>query len=93
MVNAMSDAAFEDCSHVLESLYAFHDHELTEAEADEIRAHLFACEPCLERFQVEDAMRTLIRKCCSGEHASNELRLRIRATFVRTVIVTEGPTA
>ena len=28
---------FEDCTEVLRNLYAFHDHELTPAEADEIR--------------------------------------------------------
>jgi len=55
---------FEDCTEVLRSLYAFHDYELTAAEADEIRQHLMACEPCLDHFQVEDAMRLLIRRCC-----------------------------
>lgn len=78
-----------DCSDVLRKLYAFHDHELNDAEADEIREHLLACEPCLDRFQVEEAMRVLIRRCCSGEKASDELRMRVRASWTRTVIVTE----
>ncbi len=41
---------FEDCTDVLRSLYAFHDNELTQAEADDIREHLMACEPCLDHY-------------------------------------------
>lgn len=89
----MSDSAEElhDCSEVLEQLYAFHDNELTEDEADHIREHLMACEPCLDSFQVEEAMRVLIRKCCNSEAiASEELRVRVRATISRTIVVTQA---
>jgi anti-sigma factor (TIGR02949 family) len=81
---------FEDCTSVLRSLYAFHDNELSAAEADEIRQHLMACEPCLDHFQVEDALRVLIRRCCADERAPEGLRLRMRATYSRTVTFTEG---
>ena len=64
-------------------------YELRPAEADEIREHLLACEPCLDHYQVEDAWRLLIRRCCAGEKAPDGLRLRVRATYTRTVIVTE----
>ena len=87
----MTEPHFEDCHEVLDHLYAFHDHELTEEEADHIREHLLACEPCLDSFQVEDALRTLIRKCCNSEAiASADLRLRVQATLPRTVITTES---
>jgi len=86
-----SEPDFEDCSDVLEHLYAFHDHELTEAEADHIREHLMACEPCLDSFQGEEALRALVRKCCNTEAvASAKLRLRVQATITRTVVVTEA---
>ena len=79
----------EECTAVLRDLYAFHDKELSPAQADEIREHLMACEPCLDEYEVEDAMRTLIRKCCTEEKAPEEFRLRMRATYSRTVIITE----
>jgi mycothiol system anti-sigma-R factor len=82
---------FEDCTSVLSSLYAFHDNELSAAEADEIRQHLMACEPCLDHFQVEDALRVLIRRSCTDERAPEGLRLRMRAAYSRTVIYTENP--
>lgn len=80
---------FEDCTEVIRHLYAFHDHELTSAEADQIREHLLACEPCLDHYEVEDAMRLLVKRCCSAEKAPESLRMRVRATYSRTVIITE----
>ena len=70
-----------DCSAVIEQVYAFHDHELSAEEADEIREHLMACEPCLDKFQVEEAMRVLIQRCCREDLAPEGLRVRIRASF------------
>jgi|CXWJ01.1.fsa_nt_gi anti-sigma factor (TIGR02949 family) len=80
----------EACDHALQRLYEFHDHALTDAEADEIRQHLLACEPCLDRYDVEEALRLLIRRCCSGQSAPEGLRLRIRTTITRTVIVRDS---
>ncbi len=81
---------FEDCTDVLRNLYAFHDNELTQADADDVREHLMACEPCLDHYQVEDALRLLIRRCCAEEKAPDNLRVRMRATYSRTVIITES---
>lgn len=81
----------DECSKMIDRIYAFHDHELSVAEADEIREHLLACEPCLDRFDVENAMRVVIRRCCSGERAPDELRLRLRASFAQTVFIAEEP--
>lgn len=87
----MSDLpANEACDRALQRLYEFHDHALTEAEADEIREHLLACDPCLDRYGVEQALRLLIRRCCSGQSAPEGLRLRIRTTITRTAIVREN---
>jgi len=70
-----------DCTSVIQQVYAFHDHELSAEEADEIREHLMACEPCLDRFQVEEAMRLLIRRCCREDLAPEGLRVRIQASY------------
>ena len=78
----------DECSRMVDRLYEFHDHALSAEEADEIRAHLLACEPCLDRYQAEDVMRMVIRRCCTGERAPDALRLRVQASFTRTVIVT-----
>jgi len=84
----MTDPTPEECTHVLSRVYAFHDHAISEAEAAEIRDHLLACEPCLDRYDVEQAMRLLIRRCCGAERAPETLRVRIRTQI--TTIWTSG---
>jgi len=62
-----------DCEHVLERVYEFIDNELDTASSDAIRNHLVACEPCLERFDVEQAVKSLVRKRCGGDKAPGHL--------------------
>jgi len=65
------------CELVVHRMHEFLDKELDEASGDEIRAHLAACEPCLHRYDVEQAVRTLLRKTCTSEVAPASLRTRI----------------
>ena len=60
----------------------------TTATGDAIRHHLAACEPCLDRFDVEQAVRTLVRRCCSGEVAPAHLRTQIvtQLTVIRRTL-------
>jgi anti-sigma factor (TIGR02949 family) len=66
-----------DCQRVLERVYEFIDHELDTASSDAIRTHLVACEPCLERFDVEQAVKALVRQHCGGDQAPNKLREKV----------------
>ena len=76
---------FDDCWSTLARVYAFHDGELSETEVDEIVRHLADCEPCLDRYEVEQALRLLIRRGCSGERAPEELRIRVHQSFTAIV--------
>jgi len=70
-------SSYDDCEHVLERMYEFLDNELDTATADAIRHHVAACEPCLDRFDVEQALRTLVRRRCGGDVAPTHLREKI----------------
>ncbi|WP_375426477.1 mycothiol system anti-sigma-R factor [uncultured Friedmanniella sp.] len=70
-------ATSAECEHMLERVYEFLDHELDTASSDEIREHLVACEPCLDRFDVEQAVKTLVNRCCGGDKAPTELRAKV----------------
>ena len=83
-VDAMSD--LDDCRNMLAQVYAFHDGELSEPEMDEIVEHLAACEPCLDHYEVEQAIRALIRRGCSCERAPQALRVRIHQSFASIVM-------
>jgi anti-sigma factor (TIGR02949 family) len=72
-----STHSYDHCEQVLERLYEFMDHELDTATGDAIRHHLAACEPCMDQFDVEQAVRSLVRHRCGGDVAPNHLRSKI----------------
>ncbi len=66
-----------ECEHVLARVYEFLDNEVDTATGDEIRAHLSECEPCLDRFDVEQAVKSLVKRCCGNDKAPAHLRMSI----------------
>lgn len=66
-----------DCEHVLERVYAFIDNELDSASGDAIRQHLSDCEPCLDRYDVESAVKKLVAQRCGGDTAPAHLREKV----------------
>jgi mycothiol system anti-sigma-R factor len=71
------DKRESDCEHMLERVYQFLDHELDTASSDQIREHLAQCEPCLDRYDVEQAVKTLVNRSCGGDKAPNHLRSKV----------------
>ncbi|QGN32273.1 mycothiol system anti-sigma-R factor [Microlunatus sp. Gsoil 973] len=76
-----------DCDRAISRLYQFLDHELGSADEDQIREHLAACEPCLDTFDAEAALKKLIKRGCSGEVAPEHLRARIHAVITTSTTV------
>lgn len=76
-----------DCDRAISQLYAFLDHELKSADEDQIREHLAACEPCLDTFDAEQALKELVRRGCSGEVAPEHLRAKIHAVIETSTTV------
>ncbi|SDU90142.1 mycothiol system anti-sigma-R factor [Microlunatus sagamiharensis] len=73
-----------ECDHVLARVHEFLDHEVDTATGDEIRAHLTECEPCLDRFDVEQAVKSLVKRCCGGDKAPDRLRVSIMSSITVT---------
>ncbi|GEM_PF-629757 len=78
-----------ECDGVLERIYAVLDGEVSAGEIAEIHAHLEACPPCLDEYEVEVALKALVRRCCV-EQAPVELRERIRASLTTSTSSTGG---
>ena len=72
-----------DCDQILARIHQFLDHELDEASLDAIRAHLVACERCLDDYDVMQAVKKLVNRCCRGEHAPPQLRITILTSMTR----------
>jgi anti-sigma factor (TIGR02949 family) len=66
-----------DCSEVLGHLYEFLDGELDLHDLDKIKQHLHECGPCLTEHQVEQMLKSLVRRSCGGDCAPEDLRARI----------------
>ena len=78
-----------DCSAFLDRIYEFVDGELTERDLTRIRQHLDECPPCLREYDLEAALKALVRRSCQ-DRAPEELRVRILARITEVRITTEG---
>ena len=72
-----------DCSAILARMHEFLDHELDGAASDAIRAHLAACEHCLDDFDVVHALKEVVSRCCRAEKAPQQLRVTIVTSITR----------
>ena len=75
----------KDCEEVLERMFDFIDNEMPYADKGEIELHLDECGPCLQKYDLERTVKSLVARSCS-EHAPESLRdkvlLRIRQVQV-----------
>jgi mycothiol system anti-sigma-R factor len=74
---APDGSATDDCEHILKRVYEFIDNELDSASGDTIRRHLADCEPCLDKFDVEQSVKALVARCCGGDRAPSHLRDKV----------------
>jgi mycothiol system anti-sigma-R factor len=66
----------EDCAKVLGRVYEYLDGELGSVDLDQIREHLDECGPCLRQYDLDVALKALVRRSCR-ESAPADLRDRI----------------
>jgi mycothiol system anti-sigma-R factor len=80
------DVSARECADYLEQIVYFIDNELAEADCDAVRVHLDTCNPCLEKYDLQRTVKSVVARSCS-EAAPEELRqrvmLRIREVQVR----------
>lgn len=79
-----SHGSDDACTEALARVQAFLHNELPGTQADLIRAHLEACEKCLEDFDVEATIARLLKRSCQGPEAPSGLRVRIMSMRVDT---------
>ena len=74
----------DQCVEALARVQEFLHHELDAADEDVIRQHLAACESCLDSFDVEAAISTLVRRSVTGHSpCPDELRARVSMMSIR----------
>lgn len=73
----------EHCRVAIANVHAFLSGELPESSADQIRTHLMACESCMDNFDVEHYISTIIKRSHSPVTAPASLHMAIRAMQLR----------
>ena len=80
----------ESCADFLERIVCFLDNELDAGDVEQVRAHLDECAPCLESYDLQRTVKSLVaRSCC--ETAPETLRQRVRIQIQQIQVhYTEG---
>ena len=65
-----------DCAEFLDRIVYFIDNELDEADCSAVREHLDSCNPCLERYDLQRTVKSIVARSCT-EAAPDELRQRV----------------
>jgi mycothiol system anti-sigma-R factor len=73
------EAAGSDCSEVLHRVYEYLDGEMTQDDTVKIKHHLDECGPCLQEYDLDQALKALVKRSCACEEAPVELRTQIMA--------------
>jgi len=75
-----------DCREVLDRVYEYLDGEMEQLDCAKIKQHLEECGPCLRQYDLDEALKALVRRSCACEPAPEQLRARIM-TRITTVLV------
>ena len=67
----------QTCAEFLERIVCLLDNELETGDVDEVRAHLDECAPCLQSYDLQRTVKSLVARSCM-EHAPESLRQRVR---------------
>ena len=70
-----------DCAEVLAEVWLFLDHECDDARRKLLERHLDECTPCLAEYGLDEKLKKLLATKCSGEHAPDGLKNRLRQSI------------
>jgi len=65
------------CSEILDAVYLYLDGEQDDQHREKVRIHLDECAPCLRQYGLEQAVKSLVARCCGSDHAPAALRDRV----------------
>ena len=75
-----------NCAEVLAEVWLFLDHECDAARRRLLERHLDECTPCLAEYGLDEKLKKLLATKCSGEHALDGLKNRLRQSIRQIVL-------
>ena len=79
-----------DCSRALLQAYDYLDGEMGPEDCARIRDHLAQCGPCLEEYDIDQMLKTLVQRSCGCESAPTQLRMQIMAHITTITVEPRG---
>jgi mycothiol system anti-sigma-R factor len=79
-----------ECEEALRTLYIYLDGELTLERRTAIKQHLSECAPCLQAFDFETELKSLVARSCRDQ-VPESLRHRIADALAQASDPAEGP--
>ena len=76
----------DDCVDYIERIVYLIDNELDQADCAVVEVHLRECGPCLERYDLQRAVKQLVARSCSEaapESLRDRVRIRLREVEIR----------
>ena len=65
------------CTEILDHLYEYIDNEMPEEECAAVKRHLDECRPCLEKYGLDQMVKTLVQRCCGCDEPPVDLRDKV----------------
>ena len=75
-----------DCTRALLQVYEYLDGEMGPDDCAKIREHLAQCGPCLEEYDIDQMLKTLVNRSCGCEAAPTQLRMQIMARITTVTV-------
>jgi mycothiol system anti-sigma-R factor len=66
-----------DCAEILERVFLFIDHEMDDADCAKIQHHLDECTPCLQKYDIEELVKSLVARSCGCDKPPDDLRKKV----------------
>lgn len=82
-----ADEPTVDCAEVIAEVWTLLDGECTAETRARLRRHLEECPGCLRHYGVEEQIKGLIARKCSGDKAPERLIERVRLQISHTTII------
>jgi mycothiol system anti-sigma-R factor len=76
MSHGHGEPSASDCADFLDQIVYFIDNELDEADCTVVKAHLDSCSPCLEKYDLQRTVKSVVARSCA-EAAPADLRQRV----------------
>ena len=77
MTHTHDSTGRDECADFLERIVYLLDNELDDADCVAVRIHLDSCNPCLQKYDLQKTVKTIVARSCS-EAAPDGLRDRVR---------------